>query len=164
MSEITRVYELGYLLVPQTPEGSLEEKVTALGSLCSGGEKVLSSSTPEYIDLAYTIDVKRGSAHMKYSQAYFGFIKFEQSPEGLEALKKKLDGDTDIIRYILVKTSAQNAVVFKKPKNEPKRESLDEIEVTDEELASDDAGVDDIVAAHEALPDLDVPLVDENQE
>lgn len=160
-SDETRVYELGYLLTPQTPETTLEEKAVALAQVLSmdGGE-VLSSGAPEYIDLAYPMHIKVRSAYSTYTQAYFGFIKFKQSPEALEAIKKSLDSDSDLIRYILVKTSTENAVVFKKPKLEPKRGLLEELEVTEEEMEVEE---DVIVAPHEALPELDVTSEEEAQ-
>lgn len=88
MSDDTRVYELGYLLTPQTPEGSLEEKVATLSALLTEGEgEVLSTGTPEYIDLAYPMHVKVRSTYTTYTQGYFGFIKFKQTPEALESQK-----------------------------------------------------------------------------
>lgn len=161
MSDETRVYELGYLLTPQTPEGTLEEKVKALSEVLSldGGE-VLSFGTPEYIDIAYPMHVKVRSTYTTYTQAYFGFIKFKQDPEKLESIKKSLDSDSDLIRYILIKTSAENAVVFKKPKLEPKRGLLEELEVTEEEMAEEE---DVAIAPHEALPELDITSDEETQ-
>lgn len=161
MSDETRVYELGYLLVPQTPESSLEEKVKALSDVLTIEEgEILSLGTPEYIDLAYPMHIKVRSTYSTYTQAYFGFIKFKQSPEALEIIKKSLDSDSDLIRYILVKTSPQNAVVFKKPKLEPKRGLLEELEVTEEEMQEEE---DVVVAPHEALPELDVTSEEEAQ-
>lgn len=161
MSEDTRVYELGYLLTPQTPEASLEEKVAALSAVLSdGGGEILSTGAPEYIDLAYPMHIKARTEYTTYTQAYFGFIKFTHSPEVLEQIKKSLDSDTDLIRYILVKTSAENAVVFKKPKLEPKRGLLEELEVTEEEMQEEE---DVVVAPHEALPELDITTEEEAQ-
>lgn len=154
MAEETRVYELGYLLVPQTPEGSLQEKEAALSAVLSAGEgEIISTGSPEYIDLAYPMHIKERTAYTTYTQAYFGFIKFKHAPEMLESIKKTLDSDTDLIRYILIKTSAENAVVFKKPKLEPKRSLLEELEVTEAEMQEEE---DTTVAPHETLPELDI--------
>lgn len=148
----TRLYELGFILVPTTPETEVSSKVEALKTLIKGVEgEVTSEGAPEYIDLAYTMERSVGSKKHKYSQGYFGWIKFDSDPEALVALKKALDADLDIVRYILLKTSAENTIVFKKPKVEAKRD----LGISDEDLALDDMEeVEDDVAAHEALPDL----------
>lgn len=59
-----------------------------------------------------------------------------------------------------MKTSAENAVVFKKPKLEPKRELLEELDVTEEEMQEEE---DIAVAPHEALPELDIATEEEAQ-
>ncbi len=147
----TRLYELGFILVPTTPESEVSSKVESLKTLLKGVEgEVSSEGAPEYIDLAYTMERSVGSKKYKYSQGYFGWLKFETSPEALEALKKALDADLDIVRYILLKTNAENTIVFKKPKVEAKRD----VGLADEDVALDTEEVEEDVAAHEALPDL----------
>jgi hypothetical protein len=103
-----------------------------------------------------------GSKKSIYSQGYFGFIKFEATPESLEALKKSLDNEAELVRYMMIKTAAENTIVFKKPKLEAKRDGAtsDEEEVvadSDEELAQEEP------LAHEALPDL-LPEIEQAQD
>lgn len=148
----TRLYELGFILVPTIPELEVAEKVEALKSLIKKEEGVVTTEgAPEYIDLAYTIERSLGSKKNKYSQGYFGFVKFEAEPSALEALKKALDIEESLVRYLLIKTDPTNTVIFKKPKIEAKRGDAPSID--DADLESDES-VDDIIAAHEALPDL----------
>lgn len=157
----TRLYELGFILVPATPETEVPKKVESLKTLIKGIEGVVSSEgAPEYIDLAYTMERSVGSKKFKYSQGYFGWLKFETTPDALESLKKSLDADLDIVRYILLKTSAENTIVFKKPKVEAKRDSG----ISDEDLIEEEVNeVEDEVAAHEALPDL-MPEIESAEE
>ncbi len=157
MSETnTRLYELGFILVPTTPEVEVSEKVDALKSLIKSVEgAVTSEGTPEYIDLAYTMERSVGSKKFKYSQGYFGFIKFETTPDALEALKKSLDANLDVVRYILLKTAAENSIVFKKPKLEAKRDSG----LVDEEILDDAEDLEDDLEAHEALPNLSAEVM-----
>lgn len=161
----TRLYEFGFILVPTIIEGDVPAKVDVLKAIISkvGGE-ISSEGVPEYIDLAYTMEKTVGSKKTKYSQGYFGFIKFEAEPEMLEALKKAFDGEADIVRYLLIKTNPQNAIIFKKPKIEAKRGdiAIDEDALIAEAENVVDEEVEDVVAPHEALPDLDV--VDESLE
>lgn len=158
MSEETRLYELGYLLVPTTPEGEVAQEVDVLKAMVTkAGGEIHSEGTPEFIDLAYTMEKDVASKKYKYSQGYFGWIKFMLAPEAVEALTKAIDGDKSLIRYILVKTSVENTVVFKKPKVEAKREVF----MSDEELAelaaaadAEEADIDESVEEHEKLPEL----------
>lgn len=153
MSEkTTRLYECGFILIPTIPESEVTQSVDSLKALITkAGGEVSSVGTPEYIDLAYTMEKTVGSKKSKYSQGYFGFIKFETNPESLDVLKKALDGEKDLVRYLLIKTDPTNTISFKKPKIEAKRG--DALNIDDADLESDES-VDDIIAAHEALPDL----------
>ncbi len=167
MSEENRTYELGYILVPTLPETDVEKTVTALKSAIETVKgELLSEGTPEFIDLAYQIEKNVKSKKMKWTQGYFGWIKFNSAPEALEALKKALDANTDLVRYMLVKTDAENNVVFKKPKIEAKRGSdvsFDEGEL--EEIAAHmdtetvEDGGDDMKEHHEKLPDVEGDII-----
>lgn len=151
MSDIPkRVYELGFLLVPTAPETEVPSHVDALkDAISTAGGTVHTAGTTEFIDLAYTIEKNVASKKMKWSQGYFGWIKFESAPEDIEALKKALDANTNVMRYLLTKTSLDNTVIFKKPKIEAKRAAVEE-----EEVFEDTAEEEDMREDHELLPDL----------
>ena len=149
MSEkTTRLYELGFILVPITPEVEVSQKVDVLKDFIKKVEGTISSEgNPEYIDLAYPMDKVIGSKKSIYSQGYFGWIKFESEPSTLEALKKSFDANEDLVRYILIKTDATNTISFKKPKIEAKRDMENDESDSEEDLDED-------VLGHEKLPDL----------
>jgi ribosomal protein S6 len=159
MSEIqTRLYECGYVLVPTIPESEVPTAVEAIKSLItSAGATITIAPDPEYIDLAYTMEKTVGSKKSKYSQGYFGFIKFETAPDTLEQIKKVLDAHLELVRYILLKTDADNTIVFKKPKLEAKRDSAP---IDEAELIADEAE-EDMELDHEKLPDLAAEVADE---
>lgn len=162
----TRFYELGYLFVPTVAETETGKEVATLKStIASAGGTVHSEGSPEYIDLAYTMERTVGSKKYKYSQGYFGWIKFDTDPESIAAITKVLDGNLSVIRYILVKTNVENTVVFKKPKVDAKRETAlsDEemqalIAASEAEAAEEE--VEEVKAAHEKLPELEVDSTD----
>lgn len=164
MSEITsRTYELGYILVPTTPETEVASAVEALTATITGqGGTVVAEGAPEFIDLAYTMEKNVASKKFKWSQGYFGWIKFDTAPETLETLKKAFDGNQTLIRYILIKTTAENTIVFKKPKVEAKREAF----LSDEEMAALESATEeeiaDEVADHEKLPELSEDIAPES--
>lgn len=160
MSETTRTYELGYLLAPTISETQIEASVQTLSdAISTAGGTIVATGAPEYIDLAYTMEKHIASKINRYSQAYFGWVKFDADPETMEALKKVLDSNVELIRYLMVKTSTHNTVIFKKPKIEAKRESSAE-ELIDEVLEAENTA-DDIIEDHEKLPDLEGDILDE---
>ena len=50
----------------------------------------------------------------KFDNAYFGWMKFSMSPEKVLELKKKLDLDTKIIRFLTLKTVKENTISAKR--------------------------------------------------
>jgi ribosomal protein S6 len=162
MSEENRTYELGYILVPTIPEADVVAQVTELKNALAAVEgAVISEGEAEFIDLAYTIEKNVKSKKMKWSQGYFGWIKFTAAPDVLESLKKALDGNLELMRYMLIKTDAENNVVFKKPKVEAKREDVSfdtaELEAIAEDMddeSADDAS-EEVKEQHEKLPNLE---------
>ena len=143
--EIKRIYELGYILSPIVTDGEISKELDILkGAVSTTGNKVLAEGIPEFIDLAYTMEKNIASKKMKYNQGYFGWIKFEGDPASMESIKKVLDSNLNLVRYILIKTTIDNSVVFKKPKIEAKR-----ILANNEDLAiSDEAVTDEVVDLH----------------
>lgn len=142
--EIKRVYELGYILASSISDGEISKEVDMLkGSIEKVDGKVVAEGAPEFIDLAYTMQKHTAGKIAKFSQGYFGWFKFEASPATLEALKKSLDGNTLLVRYIIIKTSIENNIIFKKPKVEARKAII-----SDEELAVSDEELNEVVDLH----------------
>ena len=161
MSEESRTYELGFILVPTISESEVDAKVAELKAAITAVEGTVGAEgTTEFIDLAYRIEKNVKSKKMKWSQGYFGWMKFTAAPEALAALKKVLDGNLELMRYILVKTNAENLVQFKKPKIEARRDSnisIDDLDVSDEEITDVE---EDKKEVHETLPDVKSDVVE----
>ncbi len=161
---LSRTYELGYLITPTTPEVEVSGEVDKLKAAITKIEgTILSEGETEFIDLAYTMEKNVASKKLKWNQAYFGWVKFDAAPDTLESLKKVLDGNLALIRYILVKTNVENTVVFKKPKVEAKREAF----MSDEELAALEEATEEVIEDskddHELLPQVseDIASIEE---
>lgn len=111
----SRIYEVGYLLVP-TIEGSevpvhygnLKELVTTFGG------EIISDEIPKQINLAYTMLKVVSNVRSKFNTAYFGWVKFEMNPEKILELKNKLDLDANIIRFLITKTVKENTIAAKR--------------------------------------------------
>src|SRR5471030_1948154 len=112
---VERVYELGYLLVPGiAPEdvavnyGNLKELVSSFGGV------VISDEMPKMIPLAYAMTKVVANIRNKFSTAYFGWIKFTMDSDKVLQLKKKLDLDTKVIRFLILKTVKENTIAAKR--------------------------------------------------
>ena len=111
----TRVYELGYLLVSSIPEegvpviyGNLKEMVSSFGG------EMISDEMPKMINLAYTMRKVVSNVRSKFDTAYFGWLKFNMDTEKVLELKKKLDLDPNVIRFLILKTVKENTIAAKR--------------------------------------------------
>ncbi len=111
-----RVYELGYLIMPSVDEGDLGTQRDALVALITRFEGiVIDEGQPALIDLAYEMDKLINNKRAIFNQAYFGWIKFDVSPRGVEALTKEIEAVQSLIRFILVKTIKENTLTSEQP-------------------------------------------------
>lgn len=114
-SKDSRVYEVGYLLVPTIPEdeapvlfGNIKEMITALNGV------VISDDLPKMTALSYVMVKVIANTRKKFDNAYFGWIKFELDPEALVELKKKLEAEENIIRFLITKTVRENTIASRR--------------------------------------------------
>lgn len=110
-----RIYEVGYLLVPTLPEeeipkiyGNLKELIISLGG------EIISDEMPRKFNLAYTMTKVVQNVRNKFDTAYFGWVKFSMDSDKVLELKKKLDLDLNIIRFLLIKTVKENTIAAKR--------------------------------------------------
>lgn len=111
----SRVYEVGYLLVPTISEenlsvvyGNLKELVSSLGGMA------ISDEMPKIINLAYTMTKVVSNVRNKFNTAYFGWVKFTMDSDKVLELKKKLDLDPNYIRFLILKTVKENTLATKR--------------------------------------------------
>lgn len=109
-----RVYEIGYHVLPSFPEERLSEESAKLKeAIVSFGGVILSEEEPRLMALAYPIDKTIENKRTWFESAFFGWIKFEAGPEAIGQLKKLMEEDTSILRFIMVKTVRENTIVKK---------------------------------------------------
>ena len=110
-----RVYEVGYLLVPSLREEDLDSEINAMNQLIEqlGGSHI-AGDQPQLIDLAYDMVRVIDNKNYKFSQGYFGWIKFTLAPSALAEVKAALEKNTNIIRFLLISTVRENTVFSKK--------------------------------------------------
>ena len=100
----TRVYEAGFLLVPTlNNEKLLQTFATIKEILTNNGSTVIGDGFPKPRPLAYPI--------RKLESAFFGWIKFESGMAALFALREFLKNNPEVIRFLIIKTERESAVV-----------------------------------------------------
>ena len=106
------IYEVGYTLLPSLAVEQVPARVESLKEMIQkAGGAVVSLENPILIDLAYPMTKVIQTTRHKCITGYFGWIKFEIPTEGIEGVKKSLDADNNILRYLLIKTDRENTLV-----------------------------------------------------
>jgi ribosomal protein S6 len=124
-----RVYEVGYLLLPSIVENDVPREVTGLKDIIEKeGAHSISEEFPKFRPLAYPMRKHVGSAWEQYSNAYFGWIKFEGTGEEAKRIEAGFRRTHTVLRYLLVKTVREHVLVGARPPRQEtprvKREAL----------------------------------------
>jgi ribosomal protein S6 len=145
------VYEIGYHLLPTVDESSLQTESDQIRSLITGKDGVvISEEAPKMITLAYDITKSVNTKRQSYNRAYFGWIKFEAEPSSIVEIKTKVDGMSNILRFMIIKTVKADTMrphkvsSFKKdsPKDEGEEVKEESKEVSEEEI---DKSIDELL-------------------
>jgi ribosomal protein S6 len=111
----SQIYEVGYLLVPTTPEEQVPALYSGLKDLVASlGGEAIADDMPKMIPLAYPMTKVVYNVRSKFNTAYFGWLKFAMPKNKALELKKKLDLDINIIRFLLLKTVKENTIAAKR--------------------------------------------------
>lgn len=111
-----RVYELGYLLVPSITEENVAGEATALkDSILSFGALPISEEYPKLMGLAYDMEAVINNKKEHFETGYFGWFKFELTPDQLASLESKLKLSDKLIRFLLIKTVRESTMASKRP-------------------------------------------------
>lgn len=106
-----QVYELGYHIVSTVAEEGLPKEVEALKAIVlKDGGSLVSEGEPKLINLAYSMTKSVADAKKKFDTAYFGWIKFETKSELMPMIKKAVDANPHVLRYLLIKTVRENTM------------------------------------------------------
>lgn len=149
------VYEVSYLFLPNISEEQIVGKVLALKEMIKSlGGILISDENPIYIELAYEMTKIVLTTRHKVQSGYFGWIKFEVSSEQIGSIKKSLDSNDNILRYLIIKTVRENTLlsgkmILKKEEKVKKDDMIEDV-VVDETLKETtdidlDKSIDDLV-------------------
>jgi len=106
-----QVYELGYHIVSTVAEENLPKEVEALKAIVlKDGGSLVSEGEPKLINLAYSMTKSVADTRKKFNTAYFGWLKFETKSELMPSIKKAVDQNPNVLRYLLIKTVRENTL------------------------------------------------------
>ncbi|MAZ41098.1 hypothetical protein CL654_03195 [bacterium] len=128
MTEEPRVYEVSYLIVPGITEEEAGAEAAKVKALATGrGGESIADGAPKKITLAYPVVSSISNKNTTYTDAYFGWTKFTLEQEKINEVKEELDKNTNIVRFLIIKTTKETHVikpaprrVYKKKDEEPK--------------------------------------------
>ncbi len=107
----SRIYEIGFHIVPSVGESGLSAEVSKLkSSIESNGGVIFDEALPQIITLAYQMDKSINQERHKFNEAYFGWIKFEASPSSTLKIKEDLDLNEHILRFLIIKTVRESTI------------------------------------------------------
>lgn len=125
---LARLYELAYLISPHVSEEKLTEAVGRIKSVFEKqGIFIVFEEFPKFRPLAYTLIKPLGGKNEKYTNAYFGWMKFETPGASLAEVTTALEKDADIVRFLLVKVGRDQKTSMRAPlwrRDAPKRETV----------------------------------------
>jgi len=139
----SKIYEAGILLSPHLSEEKLSGIFSSFkNSINREGGAVISDDFPKLRDLAYSIQKTIGHAKENFTNAYFGWVKFEINAGDLSAIEKILKDENSVIRFLLISTVRENTLSAHRTGGRPSRAgkpamSEEEIDKTVEALVAE---------------------------
>ena len=149
-----QVYELGYHIVSTVAEENLSKEAEALKAIVlKDGGSLVSLGEPKLINLAYSMTKSVADTKKKFNTAYFGWLKFETKSELMPMIKKAVDANPNVLRYLLIKTVRENTLYTPKlnsvkivEKEAPKaKKSIKTDEVKATSVEDIDKSIDELV-------------------
>jgi ribosomal protein S6 len=114
-NEDANVYELAYLLVPSITEEELAAETTALkDAVATFGAEFIADEEPKLIDLAYQMERDIANKKNKFTNGYFGWVKFNLDPAQVAPLNESLGRNDKLIRFMIISTVAESTIAPKK--------------------------------------------------
>lgn len=108
------VFEVGFHIVPTVEDSKVSSIVERIkGAIAKANGSVIAEEAPKRMTLAYRIERSVAGRREKYTEAWFGWVKFEvtegegEQESGISALEAALRADHDILRFILIHTTRE---------------------------------------------------------
>lgn len=156
-----RVYELGYLLMPTVDEGNLSNERDALVALITRYKGiVISEGQPQLIDTSYEISKIISNKRNGFTQAYFGWIKFDITPDVIVALTEEIEALETIIRSLMIKTVRENTLTSDQPFKLARSNNSDEEDTDEDDNDEDDNDDESAPVEKKSIPGDDLTKIE----
>lgn len=109
-----KIYEISYILDGRLDESKAAEKAEAFKKdIASLDGSFISEETPYVRELSYEMTRVVNNVNVRFTEGYFGWVKFEMIPAKVEELNKKLKLDEEVVRFLILKTVKGNDIFTK---------------------------------------------------
>ncbi len=106
-----QIYEIGYHLVPSVSEESVPGEASVIhGIITDLGGNIISEGMPAIKQLSFVMEKKLENKTLKFSKAYFGWIKLEIDSSLISEVSEKIKNMPNVLRFIVVKTVRENTM------------------------------------------------------
>ncbi len=151
----TRIYELAYLLVPTLDEetGTAQALENLKKIISEKGGTIFDEEAPRMIPLAYEMRPTILNKNYRFSEGYFGWIKFEMIGEDTIALRDTLRLSETVFRFMIIQTVRESTVRKVMIRQEGRRlKKGDDTEVLGESTESAPAAIVDAPVVDQDVP------------
>jgi ribosomal protein S6 len=107
----TPVYEVAFHLVPTVGEEGVGKVVEKIRRAIGDQAEFISERFPAKMTLAYTVERSVGGKREKYSESYFGWIKFASDREIVPTLEAMLRDTPEVLRSLIIETVREDIAV-----------------------------------------------------
>ncbi|MCH7598106.1 30S ribosomal protein S6 [Patescibacteria group bacterium] len=112
INEEKTIYEIGFHVVPTVDEGELSARVSLVKeAIKKEGGVLIMEESPKKISLAYSMSKMESGKRTMFDSAYFGWLKFEMDRDNIGNIKRVLDENNDILRFLIIKTVREDTRV-----------------------------------------------------
>lgn len=112
-----RIYEVGYFLVATISEAELPREVTSLkDALDKENAVIIAEEFPKLRPLAYPMQKRVGEGYQTHMGGYFGWVKFESTPESALRIEQEFKRSERVLRYIFIKTVREQTLTAGRPR------------------------------------------------
>ena len=103
----TPVFEVGFHLVPTIQEDGVAAVVEKIHSALKDAE-IISEQFPTRMTLAYQVERSVQGKREKYTESYFGFIKFATERDAIPGLQAALRAMSPVLRFMVINTERED--------------------------------------------------------
>lgn len=107
-ADTTPIYEVGFHIVPTVDESQVAAVVEKIKKSLGSDVEIVAEEAPKRMHVAYQIERATQGKREKYTESYFGWVKFalkgDEVGAQVNAIELSLRGMNEVLRYLLIQT------------------------------------------------------------